>query len=439
MSNPVLRGELWSLGYSPQWLESALANICYGSGIIYANWITNMPGIFENATLPDPEIGIEPRWGYGSASNRNWYNVFLGRTSFNGSISDLTVLNGTPLRWPVGPCATTPDGVGASATTLTGAHTPGVRSITVSAASYATNDIITIGDGTQWCETRYIESGINPYTLNYPLSYDHANGVSCKKYGTVGSPPAFYTHVITDGMYISPMHISVVNYDSDLTNKLMRRYIGAKLNRGSFNASEGTELRMSWDEIISRTMAFKDSASSTTVPFYNTNISAPTVVFPGTQPYYFSQGVMTFAGSVWCRVRDFSIEVGNNIEPKYYVCSTGVENRVPYELLEGRKEYVIRATVDVTDAAFFLDLCRMGTYASAFTGFNISLVFTRGANDSITFTIPGTAAATGGDAQGCFLRRAPYNIEEAPVVSVPLDIVARNLKITVVDSVMVYP
>jgi hypothetical protein len=53
--------------------------------------------------------------------------------------------------------------------------------------------------------------------------------------------------------------------------------------------------------------------------------------------------------------------------------------------------------------------------------------------------MPGTAAAAGGDSQGCFLRRAPHNIEEAPVMTVPLDIVGRNLKITVLDSIMTYP
>jgi hypothetical protein len=244
-------------------------------------------------------------------------------------------------------------------------------------------------------------------------------------------------------MYISPMQISVVNKDSDLTTALMRRYIGCKVGRTAFNASEGTELKCGWDEILARTMAFKDAALSTTAPFYSANIAAPTVSFPATAPYYFSQGALTYAGVSWCRVKDFSLEASNNLEAKYYICSTSVENRVPYELREGRKDYSLRMTVDVTDANFFVDLCRMGTgtrgVGSTFSGFDCSLVFTRGANDTITFTLPGTAAAAGGDSQGCFLRRAPHNIEEAPLVSVPLDIVSRNLKITIVDSIMVYP
>lgn len=443
MANPVLRGELWSLGFGPQFLEDTLASVCYSDGVIYETWLTYMPGIFENATLPDPEPAIDPRWGYGTASYRNWYNVFLGKTAFSGSIGDMTVINGIPLRWGIGPCATTPAGAGSSGTTLSGAHTAGALSITASAASYAINDVICIGVGTAWAETRYITAGANPYTLNYPLSYDHASGVSIAKYGTVSSPPSYYTHVITDGMYISPMQISVVNKDSDLTTALMRRYIGCKVGRTTFAAAEGTELKCGWDEILARTMAFKDAAASTTAPWYSANVAAPTVSFPATAPYYFSQGALTYAGVSWCRVKDFSLEASNNLEAKYYICSTAVANRVPYELREGRKDYALRMNVDVTDANFFVDLCRMGTgtrgVGSTFSGFDCSLVFTRGSNDTITFTMPGTAAAAGGDSQGCFLRRAPHNIEESPLVSVPLEILTRNLKITIVDSIMVYP
>jgi hypothetical protein len=185
-------------------------------------------------------------------------------------------------------------------------------------------------------------------------------------------------------------------------------------------------------------MAFKDAALSTSVPFYSGNIVAPTISFPTTSPYYFSYGSLTFAGSPFCRIREFTIDISNNLEPKYYICTTGTTNRVPQAIVEGRKEYGLKLVVDVTDAAFFLDLCRQGTYTT-FKGFQVSMVFTRGANDTITFTLPNNSPAVGGDSQGCFIRRAPHNIEEAPLVSVPLEIVGRNLAITIVDSIMVYP
>lgn len=439
MSNPILRGEMWKLTFAPQWSEAAIANVVYADGVLYATYLTNMPGIFENASMPDPEITIDPRWGYGNASVRNWYNVYLGKTTLSGGISDITVLNGIPLRFPIGQCKTVPAGVGTAATTLSGAHTAGAISITCAAASYSANDVICVDDGGSLSEARYVVSGSNPYVLNYPLSYDHATGVAIKKYGTVGSPPTYYTHTITDGLSLSPIQLAVDNTDTDGTVALMRRYIGCKVGRASLAASEGGTLRMAWDEILGRTMAFKDASASATVPFYSANVATVTPSFPTTDPYYFSQGALTFAGQSWCRVRDFTLDVSNSVEPKYYLCSTSVANRVPYELLEGRKEWAIKTTVDITDADFYLDLLRMGTYSSAFSGFDISLVFTRGSNDTITITAPGTTAAEGGDSQGCFIRRAPHNIEEAPIISVPLEIVTRSVKITVVDSIMVYP
>ena len=438
-ASPVLRGEMWGLSFGPQFLEGVLANVCHADGVIYETWLTFMPGMFENATLPDPEVTIDPRWGFGSASYRNWYNVFLGKTGFAGSIGDMTIINGLPLRWPIGPCATTPAGAAGASTTLNGATTPGALSITGTAASFATNDIICIGVGTPTAEVRVVTAGVNPYTVNYPLSYDHANGETISKYGTVGAPPAYYTHVITDGINLSPLQLSVVNTDSDLNVALQRRYIGAKVSRATYTASEGAELRMSWDEIISRTLAFKDAAGSTGVNFYSANISPPTISFPATDPYYFSQGVLTYAGTPWARVREFTLDVANNVEAKYYISSTGTANRVPYELREGKKDYGLRLNVDIVDSAFYLDLLRMGTYSAAFKGFQVSLVLTRGVNDSITFTMPSNAPAAGGDAQGCFIRRAPHNIEEAPLVSVPLDILTRHAQITIVDSIMVYP
>jgi len=443
--NPVVRGELWSLGFGAQFTESFLAGVCDANGIIDPTLLTYLPGIFETATLPDPEPSFDPRWGFGTASYRNWYTTYLGKTSFNGSIGDMTVLNGFPLRWPIGPCATTPSNAATLTQALNGATTAGALTIVTTLDTIASNDIVCIGEGTAWAEARSVtRTAASTYTVNKPLSYAHATGTPVVKHGTTASYGVF-THVITDGMVIDPMQISVINKDSDLTTVLFRRYIGAKIGRASYSASEGTELKMSWEEILPRTMAFLDTTAygGASVPFYLAGLTAPTVEFPTTQPYYFSQGALTYAGVSWCRVRDFNLDVSNNIDPKYYICSTAVANRVPYELREGKKDYTLRMTVDITDAAFFTDLCRMGTgtrnVGSTFSGFDVSLVFSRGASDSITFTLPGTAAAAGGNSQGCLLRRAPHNIEEAPLLSVPLDILTRNLKITIVDSIMVYP
>ena len=71
-------------------------------------------------------------------------------------------------------------------------------------------------------------------------------------------------------------------------------------------------------------------------------------------------------------------------------------------------------------------------------GFDIELRFDRGANYSIVVTIPDSAAATGGNAQGAFIRTAPHNIADSNPLEVEADILFRNLKITIEDSTPVY-
>ena len=71
-------------------------------------------------------------------------------------------------------------------------------------------------------------------------------------------------------------------------------------------------------------------------------------------------------------------------------------------------------------------------------GFDISLTFTKGTNDTIVITSPITTAAAGINTQGCFFLRAPHNIGENPI-QVDGDILLRNMQIVITDSVGVYP
>ena len=132
------------------------------------------------------------------------------------------------------------------------------------------------------------------------------------------------------------------------------------------------------------------------------------------------------------------MEVNNNLEPKYYVNDDVGTHRVPYGLVEGKKEYTMSVTVDIEDAAMYLDLLRQGDYSSVYTGFQVIMVFTRGTNDTITITTPPSTPAAGGDAQGCLIKSAPHNIVDAPLVNVPLDISCRSVQVVTVDSVATY-
>ena len=73
-------------------------------------------------------------------------------------------------------------------------------------------------------------------------------------------------------------------------------------------------------------------------------------------------------------------------------------------------------------------------------GFNIVLTFTRGTDDTITITIPDDGnAETGGNAQGAFIRTAAHEITGDNPIQVDADILFRNMKIDVVDSLYYYP
>jgi hypothetical protein len=80
-----------------------------------------------------------------------------------------------------------------------------------------------------------------------------------------------------------------------------------------------------------------------------------------------------------------------------------------------------------------------GDYGSGKAGFNVTITFTRGTNDSITITLPDETASTGGNSQGAFIRTAPHNFGSENPFQVDADIVFRNLKIDVQDTEHYYP
>ena len=248
-----------------------------------------------------------------------------------------------------------------------------------------------------------------------------------------GSP---YTHTITESTTLPSIALHVTYDDSSGTVKLMRRFFGGKVSRMTIEASEGDFLKCAMDEI-----AFVDwSHDQAGEPKYASGVADVTLSYPTSQPYLFSYGSLSLGGTTFARIRNFRLEISNNLEPKYYITTTAVgSNQLPYEYREGHREYRLAVTVDIEDASLYKELIRQGTYSTVYKGFQFIATFTRGVNDTITMTMPTTTPAAGGDAMGCLITRAPHNIVTDPVVSVPLDIIGRNLGIVVVDSNTTYP
>ena len=249
---------------------------------------------------------------------------------------------------------------------------------------------------------------------------------------TTGSSP--YTHTITERVTLPSFSMHISQYDSDGSVKLMRRFIGGKVGRMSLEANEGDFLKCSLDD-MSFTSYSHDQAGENQ---YSADVADISVSYPTTQPYLFSYGSLTLNNVEFARLRNFRLEINNSMEPRYYITDSGA-SQLPYEFREGKREISMSCSIDVNDASLYKELIRQGSYSNTFKGFSVTMVFARGANDTITITSPTKTPGTGGDAMGCLIRSAPHQISEAPVVTVPLNIIMRNVKITVVDSLSSYP
>jgi hypothetical protein len=413
---PQIRGETWQLAFGPEF--------DYGTDPT-TSYIKTAFGVVQTMNAPDPDMEYQPIWALGSASKRNFYIVYKGKLTLAGSVPDIWLLNGAPLFLPIGTVATVGSTKSGCNTTLTGAHAAGVTSLTVGdSTGAATGDIVQIGTvtGAECVRVASVPNSTH-ITLAYPLRFAHSGGEAVVEKQTP------YTHTISEASVLKSISLQHEMFNAEGTSKLIRRWLGGKCGRATYSGAEGEELRMNIEELLFRDYKKTGDSGIATAP--------PT--YPRTEPYIFSYGSLTLWGTEFARLRNWTIEVVNELEPKYYVTNDATP-RLPYEFKEGKRTYRVAVTIDIVDSTLFDELIKFGVNQGVasdgiFKGFDISIAYTRGTNDSITFTLPPSAAAGGGDAQGCFIRTAPHNIVTEPGVSVPLDILARSMKIVAVDDV----
>jgi len=441
------------LGYYHEDNEE-LQEIGYSAGSIAtltldANTMDHMrftPGVWESIEVPDPTMEIEGRYFLGIGAKRNFYTAYKGQQSFSGTLSNFELLNGYPLRFPIGTVATTGTASGGSST-LSAATFAGQYEIDVASAStMAVGEYIQIGTGTL-AEVRKINAASSTnFFLDYPLLFDHDNGVA------VAEVIAPYIHTITEAVELPGITWQVKNRDSSetATNDWIRRYFGGKIGQATITAEEGGTLRMSWESAPFMDMnhnQYDDTVQTAPVNKFDASNLGVTVEYPTSEPYYFSQGEIKLFDVTFARITNFTININNNLEPRYFIRNDGSE-RTPSAIYEGRREYSMTATVVLPDSisstdttrTLFKELLAEGDYTAGFTGFDIDLEFTRGTDDTLTITIPddGTSG-TGGNNQGAFLRSANTSVSTENPVSTEVDILFRNLKIVVKDSEPVYP
>jgi len=264
---------------------------------------------------------------------------------------------------------------------------------------------------------------LNGRPLYFPLG-------ACIDSGT-GAP---YTHTISEVVTLPSLAIHVTFLDSTGAVALMRRFYGGKVNRATISGSEGDYLKMSYDEILFNNFAHNLVGE----PFYDSDVEDITPTYPTTQPYLFSYGSLKIGGVTFARIRSFSLSISNNLEAKNYIQTTAPA-QLPYEHREQRREYGLTVTVDIEDASIYKEVIRQGTYSSVYKGIQVEITFTRGAGDAITMKLPYSAPAAGGDAMGCLITQGAHNIVTDSVVSVPMQMIGRNLGIVVEDTIPTYP
>jgi len=408
--------------------------------------ITYVPGVYETVDTPDPMMTIEPRYSLGTNAKRNFTSIYAGQQTYQGALSGCILLNGWPLRFPIG--VEIPKAFGAVSTLANmGAASflgdtwikTGATSHGLTTSDYIIVDYIASPTMTTTMEIRKVRSipSTNAWIeLETPLRYAHATNVVLKKW-TASSTNYVEHHIVerTDLDSIS-MHLHMRDSSETTANDFDRRWVGGKVGAMSIIGEEGGLVTVNWDSLIFKDMIHNQARHAATTRYDPTgtiveggtsiepnmpgyammnDIVQADIQFPSTQPYYFSAGTISLFGkggtapTEFARIRSFAITVNNNEDQRYYITSRYGSHRGPSEIREQRREYTMSCTVALPDsqgasdntidnaASIFKELLLEGRYnATDMTGFSISLKFIRESSafgpsldDALYIDIPG--------------------------------------------------
>jgi len=347
--------------------------------------------------------------------------------------------------------------------------------------------------------------------LNAPLAYDHADNEGIQEVSTAGY---FYHHIIeTVDLDSMSWHIRMADSSETDGNAFIRRYVGGKVGSASISAEEGGLITMNWDSVLFMDMIHNQQLHTITSSDHNqagmsiysgsqnaVGASTPNMPgfgimhdikashignaladsdatsggnvkagFPTDEPYYFSQGTVTFWGQEFARIRSFSLSVNNNEDARYYISGKYGRHRGPSEIREQRREYGMSCVLALPDTelstsgglgsatALFRELLLEGTYdTTTMRGFKIQLDFEKSSGDAIRIFLPGLdptgtivlpeslsepvrSVKGDGNQQGCFIRRAEHAISGDSPLQVEADILFRNMHIVIKDKIPLYP
>jgi len=367
---------------------------------IYGNAIKFIPGIYETVDVPDMETSFNPTYALGSSAKRNATFIYKGEQAFNGGIPAFTVLNGWPLRFPIGKLVTLPSSVVAEDTSTgtatysadpavtwrkgdmfinlipqsTGSKVP-YNALEINHATAATNRnlvMITHTDKNEVVQViQIVDASDKIVRLSHPLRFDHISTADDTFTAHVLSDDATrtFTHTITEESDLDSisMHVHMRDSGETAANDFDRRYYGGRIGTSVIAGEEAGMLTMSWDGMQFMGMVhnqqkdvnFEGTGPSLYLPRFNfmqsitdtegwvppKDVTEALPLGTASDPFLFSQGQITMFGNVIATIRSFALTVNNSPEARYYTGSHGGNReRGPYEIINQRRDYSLAIT-----------------------------------------------------------------------------------------------
>lgn len=263
--------------------------------------------------------------------------------------------------------------------------------------------------------------------------------------------------LITEGLVagvderIPSFMVQVAYRDTAGVTDLIKTYLGCKINRCTWQAREGEELRFSVDEFIAQNV-FQGgmfSGAGANANYNNLLGVGIETADPGPSPqgrFIFSGATVTLTGGglsglVLARLRRIALSLDNQLTPKYYVNASANNPtfvQVLGDLVEGKRTYTSDLEIDFgdpsTDFALWQFLINQaGAGAGPSTGCTITATFKTEAahpgNHTMTINIDSLSTST---FVGSVLKSGAMNLPGPPAGLIPVSLAfdSRSVNIT---------
>lgn len=209
-------------------------------------------------------------------------------------------------------------------------------------------------------------------------------------------PPTF----TTEAVYYAP--------SSSSADDFVRTFGGCAVASGTLESDNESQLTVDLDIYA---MSVEPGTTST-----------GSIDVPQTEKWIFSDASsnLEMFGSSFSRVTDFSLDLDNGLESKYYIESE--QSPDPFEILYNIAEFSMDATISIDDNSIYTELARDSDDQNKFT---TSIEFTRPNGDTLRV-----------EATGCEFEDAPHEIpDDDQTIDVDVSILPEDVTVYVEDSV----